>query len=90
MDLDDLPSPPRVSQDEFRGRRQRVADAARCRDLDGILVLGRSSGTLDNMGNVHWLTRHYHVPPLITPTLYATLGCFGTTTRPRAAIALPA
>ncbi|MFN8151582.1 MAG: M24 family metallopeptidase [Solirubrobacterales bacterium] len=60
--------PARISAAEFADRRHRVATAAAERGLDAIVVIGRSSETLDNMGNVHWLTRHYHVPPLITPT----------------------
>jgi Xaa-Pro aminopeptidase len=58
----------RVPDAEFAQRRDRAAAAAREAGLDGLLVCGRSSGTLDNLGNVHWLTRHYHVPPIITPT----------------------
>lgn len=58
----------RISSEEFADRRGRVAAAATERGLDAILVVGRSSESLDNMGNVHWLTRHYSVPPLITPT----------------------
>lgn len=61
-------APERISDAEFEDRRRRVAAAAAERGLDAILVVGRTSATLDNMGNVHWLTRHYHVPPLITPT----------------------
>ena len=44
-------------------RRQRPT-----RGFDGLLVVGRSSGTLDMCFNVHWLTRHYFVPPAVVPT----------------------
>ena len=36
--------------------------------LDGLLVVGRSSGRLDMFLNVYWLTRHYFVPPVVVPT----------------------
>jgi Xaa-Pro aminopeptidase len=58
----------RIPEAEFAQRRARAGAAARDAGFDGLLVVGRTSGTLDNLGNVHWLTRHYHVPPMVTPT----------------------
>lgn len=58
----------RIPGGEFAERRVRAARAARAAGYDALLVAGRSSGTLDNIGNVHWLTRHYYVPPVVPPT----------------------
>ena len=58
----------RIPPDEFRRRRLDAAAAARAEGLEGLLVVGRSSGTLDNLGNVFWLTHHYFVPPVVPPT----------------------
>ncbi len=58
----------RIPDEEFGERRLRVARAARDAGYDALLIAGRSSGTLDQMGNVHWLTRHYLAPPSVPPT----------------------
>jgi Xaa-Pro aminopeptidase len=58
----------RIPDHEFGERRSRAARAARDAGYDALLVAGRSGGTLDNMGNVHWLTRHYFAPPAVPPT----------------------
>lgn len=62
------PSPHRIPEAEFPERRQRAARTAREAGFDGLLVVGRSSGSLDALANVFWLTRHYFVPPLVPPT----------------------
>jgi Xaa-Pro dipeptidase len=61
-------SPARIPDAEFPERRARAAAAARAAGFDGLLVAGRSSGSLDMAFNVHWLTRHYFVPPAVVPT----------------------
>src|SRR5436190_19968800 len=61
-------SPARIPDGEFAERRTRAAAAAREAGFDGLLVVGRSSGSLDMCFNVHWLTRHYFVPPAVVPT----------------------
>jgi Xaa-Pro aminopeptidase len=58
----------RIPEPEFAERRARAAAAARTAGYDGLLVTGRSSGSLDMCFNVHWLTRHYFVPPAVVPT----------------------
>ena len=61
-------SPARIPEPEFADRRRRAAAAARAAGLDGLLVVGRSSGSLDMLMNIYWLTRHYFVPPMVVPT----------------------
>jgi Xaa-Pro aminopeptidase len=61
-------SPARIPEGEFAERRTRAAAAAAEAGFDGLLVVGRSSGSLDMCFNVHWLTRHYFVPPAVVPT----------------------
>src|SRR5204863_1655829 len=61
-------SPARIPNAEFQQRRQRAARAATDAGFDGLLVVGRSAGSLDMSFNVHWLTRHYFVPPAVVPT----------------------
>ena len=61
-------SPSRIPDGEFADRRARAAAAARAAGFDGLLVAGRSSGSLDMGFNIHWLTRHYFVPPAVVPT----------------------
>ena len=61
-------SPARIPEAEFAERRRRAARAAREAGLDGLLVAGRTAGSLDMLANVFWLTRHYFVPPAVVPT----------------------
>ena len=61
-------SPARIPEPEFADRRRRAAAAASAAGLDGLLVVGRSSGSLDMLMNIYWLTRHYFVPPMVVPT----------------------
>ena len=61
-------SPARIPESEFAERRSRAAKAVVDAGFDGLLVVGRSSGSLDMAFNVHWLTRHYFVPPAVVPT----------------------
>jgi Xaa-Pro aminopeptidase len=58
----------RIPEAEFGERRARAAAAASAEGYDGLLVVGRSSGTLDSVANVFWLTHHYFVPPIVPPT----------------------
>ena len=61
-------SPVMISNAEFADRRTRAGRAAADAGYAGLLVIGRSSGSLDMMYNVHWLTHHYFVPPAVAPT----------------------
>lgn len=51
-------APLRIAEAEFGSRRARVAEAAREHGWDGVIVAGRSAGTVDSLRTIHWLTRH--------------------------------
>lgn len=59
---------PVVPETEFADRRRRLAEAGTDRGWDGVLVAGRSCGTLDAHRNVHWLTGHSFAGVVTTPT----------------------
>jgi Xaa-Pro aminopeptidase len=57
---------PRISSEEFRDRRARLAGLAEQRGWPGVGVLGRGGGTYDRHGDLMYLTGHYqgfvHLP----------------------------
>jgi Xaa-Pro aminopeptidase len=57
-----------IPPDEYRARRARAAALATDLGCDGMLVVGRSAGSYDNMANVFWLTHHAFVAPIVVPT----------------------
>jgi Xaa-Pro aminopeptidase len=61
-------APVRIPDHEFAERRVRAGRAASQAGLDGLLVAGRSAGTVDSMRTVHWLTRHAMPGVVTTPT----------------------
>ena len=61
-----LTARPRISSEEFRDRRERLAGLAEGRGWPGVAVLGRGGGTFDRHGDLMYLTGHYqgfvHLP----------------------------
>jgi Xaa-Pro aminopeptidase len=57
---------PRISSQEFRDRRARLAELAELREWPGVAVLGRGGGTFDRHGDLMYLSGHYqgfvHLP----------------------------
>jgi Xaa-Pro aminopeptidase len=67
---------PVVSPAEYVDRQNRTARYFADAGYDGVLVAGRSAGSLDAIANTYWLSHQYFVPPIITPTgLWNAYGC---------------
>jgi Xaa-Pro aminopeptidase len=60
-----LPTTPRVSSDEIRGRQDRLRELARERGLDAVLVWSHGASTQDHYADVYYFSGFYSHYPTI-------------------------
>lgn len=73
---------PTIEKDEYVARRRRLAEAARDRGWEAVVVFGRGGGTYDRHGDLLYLSGHYQPfvylydnPPLWSGRSHSLLVC---------------